>query len=435
MGKTTIDLSQFNNVLNPVYIPLLFDKHRYLVLKGGTGSGKSCFACEKILHRIMSECKHRFLIIRKVKDTIRSSVFQLFLDFINEWGLDDEFKINQTSMTITFRSNGNKILFAGIDDPVKLKSITGITGIWIEEATELHLIDFQELDRRLRGIFHTYIQIILTYNPILMTNWTYERFFRGKSKSEKVDIKILTTTYKDNKFIDRDIAFKKLLEGYSGNMRTVFTLGEYGQLEHAIYTNWKMIPNNQFPDTDEYIVGLDFGYIKPQALVKVVIDEIEKIVYVDELSYKCRQDNAMLAKQMNEMELNNKQIFADSEAPDKIHELEHWHLTETKYNKEKDKTEIVYEECGFPYIEGCKKGKGSVQAGIDLLLQYTICITERSVNVKAEIEAFQRKKDKDGNVGEIPEKGFEHTLDAIRYVVYTVHFGEGTPYFFVSGKR
>ena len=134
-------------------------------------------------------------------------------------------------MTITFRSNGNEILFAGVDDPEKLKSIEGITGIWIEEANELYPNDFEELDRRLRGIFHTYMQIILTFNPILKTNWTYKRFFSGLTEEEKADITILTTTYKDNIFIKNDLAYKKLLESYTGNMRTVFTLGQYGMLE------------------------------------------------------------------------------------------------------------------------------------------------------------------------------------------------------------
>ena len=185
MPETIIDLSQFENVLNPVYIPYLYIKKRYLILKGGAGAGKSHFACQKILHRTIKEKGHRFLIIRKVKDTIRKSVFQLFKDYIIKWDLWDEFKINESNMSITFRSNGNEILFAGVDDPEKLKSIEGITGVWIEESTELYLLDFEELDRRLRGIFHTYMQIILTYNPILKSNWTYKRFFTGLTEKDK----------------------------------------------------------------------------------------------------------------------------------------------------------------------------------------------------------------------------------------------------------
>ena len=224
MIETVIDVSNFESLLNPVYIPILYNQKRYIVLKGGAGAGKSHFACQKILYRTMTEEGHRFLIIRKVKDTVTKSVFQLFQDYITKWDLDDEFKINKNSQVITFKSNGNMILFAGIDDPKKLKSIEGITGIWVEEATELYLLDFQELDRRLRGIYHTYMQIILTYNPILKSNWTYKRFFSGLTKEEEEDIITLTTTYLDNIFIENDKAYKKLLESYTGNMREVFTL-------------------------------------------------------------------------------------------------------------------------------------------------------------------------------------------------------------------
>lgn len=429
MNETIIDVSNFEYVLNPVYIPYLYDQHRYLILKGGAGAGKSHFACQKILYRTMTEEGHRFLIIRKVKDTIRRSVFQLFRDYISKWDVSDEFKINLTDMTITFKGNGNMILFAGVDDPDKLKSIEGVTGIWIEEATELYLKDFEELDRRLRGIFHVYVQIILTYNPILKSNWTYKRFFSGLTKEEKEDIIILTTTYKDNIYIDQDIAYKKLLESYTGNMRTVFTLGQYGMLENAIYTNWEMIDDEDFPD-DEPILGLDFGFINPQALIRTVVDMEEKIIYVDQLSYLTRQTIPQLAKEMNRMKLNDLRIIADNEAPEKIAELENWYYKEERINKKTNKLEIFYEENGFPYIEGSAKGKGSVLAGIDYVQQFKIKITKRSVKVKAEIESYQRRTDKEGNILEEPEKGFEHSLDAIRYVMYTVFYMGTGPAFY-----
>ena len=430
MQETVIDLSQFENVLNPVFIPYLYNKKRYLILKGGSGGGKSHWACQKILHRVMTEKGHRFLIIRKVKDTIRKSVFQLFKDYIIKWDLWDEFKIRDNNMTITFKSNGNEILFAGVDDPEKLKSMEGITGIWIEEATELYLKDFEEIDRRLRGIFHTYMQIILTYNPILKSNWTYKRFFTGLTEEDKEDIEISTTTYKDNVYLKDDKAYKKLLEGYTGNKRTVYTLGQYGMLENAIYTNWEMIENDEFPD-DEPILGLDFGFIAPQALLKIVVDMEEKVIYIDELSYKTRQTMSMLAKDMNEKKLNDYRIIADSEAPDKIDELKNWYYKEERINKETGKLEIAYEEKHFPYIDPCNKGKGSVLAGIDYVQQFKMKITRRSVKVKAEVESYQRREDKEGNIMEEPEKGMDHAMDCIRYVMYTVYYTEKIPYIYV----
>ena len=413
MNETIIDVTNFESLLNPVYRPYLYIKKRYLVMKGGAGAGKSHFACQKILYRTMTEEGHRFLIIRKVKDTIRKSVFQLFQDYISKWELTAEFKINLTLQTITFRSNGNMILFCGVDDPEKLKSMEGITGVWVEEATELAMKDFEEIDRRLRGIFHTYMQIILTYNPILKSNWTHKRFFEHLTDEDREDIKILTTTYKDNVFIIDDRAYVRLLEGYTGNNRRVYTLGQYGMLENAVYTNWRMIDDADFPD-DEPIYGLDFGFIAPMALIKMVVDMEERKIYLHEEYYRTRKTINKFVGDIEEKNIKEKRIIADSEAPDKIDEL------------------IEY---GYGYTEGANKNKGSVIAGIDFINQFEILITKSSTNIKREIEGYQRKQDKDGNISEDPEKGVDHAMDAFRYPMYTIFYTERMPYFYVPGGK
>ena len=407
MQETVIDFTYFEHLLNPIYRKLLYIIKRYLVLKGGAGSGKSHWACQKILYRTMTEEHHRFLIIRKVKDTLRKSVFQLFQDYIIKWELSKEFKINKTDMSITFKSNKNTILFCGIDDPEKLKSMEGITGVWIEEATELKMADFEEVDRRLRGIFHTYMQIILTYNPILKSNWTYKRFFENITEQDEEDICIVTTTYKDNIFIKNDKAYVRLLENYTGNNRTVYTLGQYGQLENAIYTNWRMIPDSEFPTTDEPVYGLDFGYIAQQACVKVQVDMEKRKIYLHEMFYKTRYTTKMFAEEMEGTGIETKRVIADSEAPDKIDELNN--------------------DYGYNYIEGANKGKGSVIAGIDFINQFEILITESSQNIKKEIEGYERKKDRDGIAKEEPNKGVDHMMDAFRYPVYTIYYTAETP--------
>jgi len=288
----------------------------------------------------------------------------------------------------------------------------GITGIWIEEATELKMKDFEEVDRRLRGIFNTYMQIILTYNPILKSNWTYKRFFENITEQDEEDICIVTTTYKDNIFIKNDKAYVRLLENYTGNNRTVYTLGEYGQLENAIYTNWRMIPDSEFPTTDEPVYGLDFGYIAQQACVKVQVDMEKRKIYLHEMFYKTRYTTKMFAEEMEGTGIETKRVIADSEAPDKIDELNN--------------------DYGYNYIEGANKGKGSVIAGIDFINQFEILITESSQNIKKEIEGYERKKDRDGIAKEEPNKGVDHMMDAFRYVLYSVYYTEGIPYFYVA---
>ena len=191
-----------------------------------------------------------------------------------------------------------------------------------------------------------------------------------------------------------------------------------------------MIEDDEFPD-DEPVLGLDFGYIAPQALIRTVVDMEEKIIYVDQLSYLTRQTIPQLAKDMNDMKLNDYKIIADSENPGKIEELQNWYYKEEKINKATGKLEIIYEEKGFPYIEPCNKGKNSVLAGIDYMQQFRIKITRRSVKIKAEIESYQRKKDKEGNIVEEPEKGFDHSLDALRYILFTVYYMGALPYIYV----
>lgn len=212
--------------VNDSYIPLTKNSSRYLVLWGGSGSGKSVYASQKVLIRLTTEKKHRFLCIRKVANTLRSSVYQRFFDLILEWGLMPEFEINKTEMRFTHKPTGNEILMVGLDDVEKLKSIEGVTGIWIEEATELNEGDFDQVDLRLRGETVNYKQIILSFNPIDESHWLKRRFFDEAPEN----CTTLRTTFKDNYFIDDE--YRKVLEqkaSISPNLYRIYYLGEWGK--------------------------------------------------------------------------------------------------------------------------------------------------------------------------------------------------------------
>ncbi len=158
------------------------------------GSGKSYTTAQKLLLRILTEENHRILVVRKVAKTLRVSVFQLFRDLIGQLGLYDEFNINKSDMTITYKKNNSQLLFFGLDDIEKLKSIQGITSIWIEEASECDRGDILELNRRLRGHTPYYKQIIITFNPISHLHWLKEHFFDTQADN----VQIYKTTYLDN---------------------------------------------------------------------------------------------------------------------------------------------------------------------------------------------------------------------------------------------
>lgn len=224
---------------NETFMPLFEDKHRYLVLKGGGGSGKSIFVGRKILERCISEPGHRFLVCRKVARTLRESCFSQLSGQLAEHYKGSGYKINKGDMKITFK-NGSEILFAGLDDVEKLKSIYNITGIWIEEASEIREADFNQLDIRLRGKTAYYKQIILSFNPISIHHWLKKRFFDCENLPERDRKKIRTheSTYLDNRFLDKEAravleAFKYIDEYYY----EVYCLGFWGITGKSVFNS------------------------------------------------------------------------------------------------------------------------------------------------------------------------------------------------------
>lgn len=235
MAKRTdaewIAAHQFYITNNEPFLPLYVDHKRYLVLMGGGGSGKSIFAGRKIIERAVTEPGHRFLVCRKVAKTLRESCFQQLIAQISDHYPKAGAKINKTDMKISF-PNRSEILFAGLDDVEKLKSIYNLTGIWIEEASELLETDFNQLDIRLRGETKYYKQIIVTFNPVSILHWLKARFF------DKADDRVTThrSTYKDNRFLDADSirtleSFKDTDEYYY----TVYCLGEWGVTGRSVF--------------------------------------------------------------------------------------------------------------------------------------------------------------------------------------------------------
>ncbi len=221
---------------NRKFFPLYGCEKRYLVLMGGGGSGKSIFAGRKLLERLITEPGHRILVCRKIAKTLPESCITQLLRQIRQINLPQYntglFCYNKTEGKLTYLPNRNEIIFSGLDDSEKIKSIYGITGIWIEEATELSEQDFTQLDIRLRGKTNWYKQIILTFNPISVTHWLKKRFFDRTDKEAKV----LVTTYKDNRFLDK--AQKKVLESFSQTdpyFYAVYCLGQWGATGKTVF--------------------------------------------------------------------------------------------------------------------------------------------------------------------------------------------------------
>lgn len=236
---------------NETFLPLFADQHRYLVLKGGGGSGKSIFAGRKVLERCVNELGHRFLVCRKVGRTLRESCFKQLLGQLSEHYSNCGYRVNRSDLSIHF-DNGSEIIFSGLDDVEKLKSIYNITGIWIEEASELLEGDFNQLDIRLRGETREYKQIILSFNPISIQHWLKKRFFDQPDRRARVH----ESTYKDNRFLDA--AAIATLEGFRETDEyyyQVYCLGMWGVTGKTVF-NGKAIGKRLQELTPPEKVGL-----------------------------------------------------------------------------------------------------------------------------------------------------------------------------------
>ena len=229
-----IHLTIKKRVFNTTFYPLLKDEHRYLILYGGAGSGKSFFIGQRYVYKILTQ-NMNLLVVRNTGKTNRDSTFALFKQILIKWKLYNYFKINESDLRIKNNINGNEIIFAGLDDVEKLKSVTfskgELTDIWIEEASEIQESDFNQLDVRLRGK-GTKKQIVISFNPIDINHWLKKRFVDRKDDN----IIVMHSTYKDNDFLDEE--YKNLLESYKDTdpyYYDVYCLGKWGILGKTVF--------------------------------------------------------------------------------------------------------------------------------------------------------------------------------------------------------
>jgi phage terminase large subunit len=233
MSEININISK--KVFNRAFIPYLDNDKRYLVFYGGAGSGKSFFVVERFIYKLLKNKMFNLLVVRATGKSNRDSTFALFKQVISKWNLTKHFKINESDLRIKCLLNNNEIIFSGLDDVEKLKSVTfskgELTDVWIEEASEVLEADFNQLDVRLRGK-GTKKQIVISFNPIDINLWLKKRFF---DRTED-NIEVFHSTYKDNDFLDDD--YKRLLESYKDTDEyyyNVYCLGQWGVLGKTVF--------------------------------------------------------------------------------------------------------------------------------------------------------------------------------------------------------
>lgn len=382
-------------------------KGRYRVCKGSRASKKSKTTALNNITRIMEYPQANLLCVRKTYRTLKDSCFTELKWAIHRLGVDAWWDVKESPLEMTYKPTGQKILFRGLDDPLKVTSITVEVGVlcwlWIEEAYEISSeADFDTLDESIRGEVPPglFKQITLTFNPWNEHHWIKHRFFDA---APDPDILAMTTNYTCNEWLDA--ADKKVFETMKQNNPRRFRvagLGDWGIVDGLVYENWeeRLFSIEEVRQTPgiKSVFGLDFGYTNdPTALFCGLIDTQNKTLWVFDEIYKPGMSNEDIAKAVIAAGYAKEHIRADSAEPKSIDRLY---------------------ALGLAHIRRARKGKDSVNNGIDFIQDYKIFIHPKCVNFITEIGNYTWDTDtKTGKKLNRPIDDFNHLMDAMRYAL------------------
>lgn len=386
-----IKITGIHKAVNEAFRPRLFSyTPRIQIEYGGAGSGKSHFVVQKIILKAL-RYRRRVLIVRKVAATIRDSIFALFLEQLAPISSVVS-SVNKSDMTI-YLVNGSRFIFKGLDDPEKIKSISGIDDIVIEEGTELTQEDFTQLNLRLRSK-RPFNQIHMMFNPVSKANWVYPRFFLRPSE----DILISHSTYHDNHHLPAEyIQELERLQSTSPAYYRIYALGEFATLDKLVFPvkEVRLITAQELEGLPPWI-GLDFGYINdPTAITWGRYDGPGRRILITGEYGRTGMTNREIYDTICNLGLSKEVIIADAAEPKSIDELR---------------------RMGLWRLRAAQKGPDSVIHGIDFILRHSLIVDERCPRTLEELENYTWKKDrKSGEYINTPIDAFNHHMDSIRY--------------------
>lgn len=387
-------------------------KGRYRVCKGSRASKKSKTSALWFIYNTMKYPQANTLVIRKTGATLKNSCFTELKWAIHRLGVDSYWKVNESPLEMTYKPTGQKIYFRGLDDPLKVTSITVDVGVlcwmWIEEAYEIMSeAAFDTLDESIRGTAPEglFKQITLTFNPWNEKHWMKKRFFDVDDEN----VLAITTNYMCNEWLDEhDLKLFEDMKKNRPKRYNVAGLGNWGIVDGLVYEDFV----EKAFDIDELrrqnnirsAFGLDFGYTNdPSALFCALVDTSNKTIYVFDEMYERGLTNEMIAQRIKSMGYAKEKIKADCAEPKSIDELYGY---------------------GIPRIEAASKGRDSIVHGIQVIQGYKIIIHPKCVNFITEINNYCWETDKTGNKLNKPCDDFNHLMDAMRYAVQDICFGD-----------
>lgn len=397
-----LDFRGIHRHVNQSFYPLLRDRNRFNILKGGAGSGKSVFGHQRMLYRFLVERGHNAVVIRKVGATIGISCWPLTMQLLADWNAYPLTKINRSNATITNKLNGNEIKFMGLDDIEKIKSITftsgPLTDILIEEATEITEEDFNQLNLRLRGMAIQPFQITMMFNPVSDMHWMKRRFYDNPG-SKKKQITLHHSTYLDNRFIDD--GYREQLEALKFEDRVyyeVYALGNWGSIGNLVFRNIELVDSIPYgrDDFDMVKAGQDFGYNHANA--------IELIGFKDGVKYSFAE--------LHVRHMTNDEVIRENE---KRNVLETWR--ECTCDSAEPKSIKEWLQKGYN-VRGAVKGPDSVRQQIGWLNKGRWVIDRNACpGLASEVLTYKWRETKDGIILDEPVRYHDDGIAACRYAI------------------
>ena len=392
------------------------DIHRYRVLKGGKGSKKSTTTALNMIYRLLKYPESNLLVVRQVMNTHRDSTFAQLKWAQEKLGVAHLWQNNVSPLEMTYIPTGQKILFRGFDDVLKLASATVSKGylcfVWIEEAFELpNEADFEKLDLSVpRGNIpdSLFKQTTLTFNPWSDTHWLKSRFFDSKHEN----VSTYTTNYLCNEFLDEtDKAVFERMKNENPRRYAVAGLGDWGISEGLVYENWTVQdfdPKTLGKETEtewqyNHFFGLDYGYTNdPTAFIAFAVNPISKEIFVYDEHYEPHMLNCDIAEMIKEKGYAKERIRADSAEPKSNDDLR---------------------RLGIGRLVPSVKGKDSVINGIAKIQEFKMYVKPSCKNTISELSSYCWKKERlSDRLTNQPEDSNNHLMDALRYAFYDVRF-------------
>lgn len=413
-GVYHIDLDVVADIFHPMIRDIRKGKHSEYVLPGGRGSTKSSGISCIIPELIKNNPSMHALILRKVGNTIKDSVYAQMKWAIGALNLEQVFEYKKSPFEITYKPTGQKIYFRGADDPLKIKSIKpefGYIGIlWMEE------LDQFAGPEEVRSIQQSAIRggnkafRFKSFNPPRSkNNWANEYAEEAEFKNDSA--MVVHSTYQDvppewlgEEFINEAEHLKEVNpEAYENEYKGVAN-GNGGNVFE--FLELREITDDEISRMDKIYQGVDWGWFPdPYAFIRSYYDKARDTIYLIDEHYANKEPNTATADWIKNKGYNDYCVICDSAEKKSVND---------------------YRDLGV-FSRAAVKGPGSVEYGMKWLQKRKIVIDRRRTpNAYNELTKYEYERDKDGNVISGYPDADNHIIDALRYSYEPVFMRRGT---------